>query len=242
MDPRATCRVARQRRRCVPASAPGVSCRSPSDERRDSGDWDRREPRRGIPSDARTFSRSSTTLASLPGGLLVSICTSARKCRRVSACCEVPLSAAFWDTGEPRTANARTLAYRPKRIASLRFEDYYVDDYDRTSNGGPVRSTVCILGLIAIGAASAPVSRARPSMSSTSEPIRRRRQQGHLCVSVQRRTGALTPIGLVAETPDPSFLTASANGSSSTPSTSCRIRGGAGRQRDRVRGRCGTRS
>ena len=29
------------------------------------------------------------------------------------------------------------------------------------SNGGPMRSTVCILGLILIGAASAPVSRAR---------------------------------------------------------------------------------
>ena len=76
-----------------------------------------------------------------------------------------------------------------------------------------MRSTVCILGLILIGAAAAPVSRARARACRLHRDLYGEdRQQGHLCVRFNDSTGALTPIGLVAETPGPSFLTASANG------------------------------
>ena len=76
-----------------------------------------------------------------------------------------------------------------------------------------MRSTVCILGLIAIGVAAAPASHARSEHvlyigTYTEKTV----SKGIYAFQFNDSTGALTSIGLVAETPNPSFLTASANG------------------------------
>ena len=67
-----------------------------------------------------------------------------------------------------------------------------------------MRSTVCILGLIVIGAVVSRLSRARvPSMSSTSVLTPRRpRARASTRSGSMTVQGALTPIGLVAETPE----------------------------------------
>ena len=76
-----------------------------------------------------------------------------------------------------------------------------------------MRSTVCILGLIAIGAAVAPVSRARAEhVVYIGTYTEKTASKGIYAFRFNDSTGTLTPIGLVAETPGPSFLTASANG------------------------------
>ena len=76
-----------------------------------------------------------------------------------------------------------------------------------------MRSTVCILGLILIGAASAPVSRARAEhVVYIGTYTEKTASKGIYAFRFNDSTGTLTPIGLVAETPGPSFLTASANG------------------------------
>ena len=76
-----------------------------------------------------------------------------------------------------------------------------------------MRSTVCILGLIAIGVAAAPASHARSEHvlyigTYTEKTV----SKGIYAFQFNDSTGALASIGLVAETPNPSFLTASANG------------------------------
>ena len=76
-----------------------------------------------------------------------------------------------------------------------------------------MRSTVCILGLIAIGAAVAPVSRAHPGhVVYIGTYTEKTASKGIYAFQFNDTTGALTSLGLVAETPDPSFLTASADG------------------------------
>ena len=76
-----------------------------------------------------------------------------------------------------------------------------------------MRSTVCILGLIAIGAAFAPVSRAHPGhVVYIGTYTEKTASKGIYAFQFNDTTGALTPLGLAAETPEPSFLTASANG------------------------------
>ena len=74
-----------------------------------------------------------------------------------------------------------------------------------------MRSTVCILGLIVIAAAVAPVARAR-HVVYIGTYTEKTDSKGIYAFQFNDDTGALTSIGLVAETPGPSFLTASANG------------------------------
>ena len=76
-----------------------------------------------------------------------------------------------------------------------------------------MRSTVCVLGLIVIAAAVAPVSRARSEhVVYIGTYTEKTASKGIYGFQFNDSTGALTSIGLVAETPNPSFLTASANG------------------------------
>jgi len=76
-----------------------------------------------------------------------------------------------------------------------------------------MRSTVCILGLIAIGVAAAPASHARSEhVLYIGTYTEKTASKGIYAFQFNDSTGALTSIGLVAETPNPSFLTASANG------------------------------
>ena len=76
-----------------------------------------------------------------------------------------------------------------------------------------MRSTVCILGLIVFGAAVAPVARARQEhVVYVGTYTEKTASKGIYAFRFNDSTGALTSIGLVAETPGPSFLTASANG------------------------------
>jgi 6-phosphogluconolactonase len=76
-----------------------------------------------------------------------------------------------------------------------------------------MRSTVCILGLIAIGVAAAPASYARSEhVLYIGTYTDKTASKGIYAFRFNDSTGALTSIGLVAETPNPSFLTASANG------------------------------
>ena len=76
-----------------------------------------------------------------------------------------------------------------------------------------MRSTVCILGLIAIGVAAAPASHARSEhVLYIGTYTEKTASKGIYGFQFNDSTAALTSIGLVAETPNPSFLTASANG------------------------------
>ena len=76
-----------------------------------------------------------------------------------------------------------------------------------------MRQTVCVLGLVAIGAALAPVSRAREAhVVYIGTYTEKTASKGIYAFRFDDRSGGLTPLGLVAETPNPSFLTASANG------------------------------
>jgi 6-phosphogluconolactonase len=76
-----------------------------------------------------------------------------------------------------------------------------------------MRFTVCLLGLVIIGAAVAPVSGARAErVVYIGTYTEKTASKGIYAFRFDDGSGALTPIGLVAETPSPSFLTASANG------------------------------
>jgi 6-phosphogluconolactonase len=76
-----------------------------------------------------------------------------------------------------------------------------------------MRLTVCVLGLVVIGAALAPVSRARAErVVYIGTYTEKTASKGIYAFRFNDSSGALTPLGLVAETPSPSFLTASANG------------------------------
>jgi len=76
-----------------------------------------------------------------------------------------------------------------------------------------MRSAVCLLGLIAIGAIVAPVARARSEhVLYIGTYTEKTASKGIYAFRFNDNTGALTSIGPVAETPNPSFLTASANG------------------------------
>ena len=76
-----------------------------------------------------------------------------------------------------------------------------------------MRRTICVLGSIVIGALLVPVLRAQPGrLIYIGTYTEKTASKGIYAFRFDDSTGALTPVGLVAETPSPSFLTASPNG------------------------------
>jgi 6-phosphogluconolactonase len=76
-----------------------------------------------------------------------------------------------------------------------------------------MRLTLCVLGLTIIQAAVAPVTRARAErVVYVGTYTEKTASKGIYAFRFNDSSGALTPVGLVAETPSPSFLTASSNG------------------------------
>ena len=92
------------------------------------------------------------------------------------------------------------------------------------THGAIMRRLACILTFLVIAAAIDPAASAFKRLQRvvyigtyTGET-----SKGIYAFRFDDSTGQLTPIGLVAETPSPSFLTASATAGSCSPSTSCR--------------------